>query len=281
MSGGDWFRPDWLSDAVRSLTPTVPGPLTDAMRQVVDLFGFAPAVVAKEVIDAATSRLVDRELDLRFGETEVHLVLRALRLARPPVGLMLGQLGDIEVEADDLAWSGGRLARFSASVRNIHVQPGTTPTLVAAPVRLSATLDQEEIDAVVADRTDVARIELTAEGTVRAALAVRSEWGHVDLSPRVEGRVLVLQPTGVVLRGWDRLSGIARRLPPLRIRLPEVLVGAHVTGVEVVEGTLVVHAVLDEWREPIDAGQLEQLVRRIQRFTGDLLDIPKASTTEP
>jgi hypothetical protein len=34
--------------------------------------------------------------------------------------------------------------------------------------------------------------------------------------------------------------------------------------------------VLEEWREPVTAGQLEQLVRRVQRFTGPLLDIPRA-----
>lgn len=276
MSGGDWFRPDWWSDAMRSWTPAMPAPLTDAMRQVVELFGFAPAVVAKEVVDAATSRLVGRHLDLRFGEAEVGLELRSLRLARPPVGLALGQLGEVVVEADDVVWPGGRLAALRLAACNVHVQPGPPPTLVAAPVRVAATLDQVALDQVVAERTELASVTLSGDGAVRASLAARPGWGHVDLVARVEGPALVLQPDAVVVRGWNRLSAVARRLPPIRIHLPEVLAGAHVTGVEVQEGRLVVHAVLEEWREPVSASQLEQVVRRIQRFTGPLLDIPQA-----
>jgi hypothetical protein len=157
----------------------------------------------------------------------------------------------------------------------VHVQPGSPPTVVAAPVRVEATFDQAAVDEAVAEHTELATVELTGDGRVRAALAQRSGWGHIDLVPRVEGPNLVLQPDAVVVRGWDRLSGLARRLPPVRIRLPEVLAGAHVSGVAVAPGRLVVHAVLEEWREPVTAGQLDQLVRRVQRFTGTLLEIPR------
>ncbi|MGH2685969.1 MAG: hypothetical protein ACRDJP_10945, partial [Actinomycetota bacterium] len=113
---------------------------------------------------------------------------------------------------------------------------------------------------------------------VRAALPGRREWGHVDLVPVVDGRTVVLEPRELVVRGWSRLSPLARRLPRLRLRLPALAEGAHVTSIDVGEGHLLVEAVVEEWREELSPGQLEQVVRRIQRFEGGLLDLPRAVT---
>jgi hypothetical protein len=61
----------------------------------------------------------------------------------------------------------------------------------------------------------------------------------------------------------------------VRFGLPEALSGRRLTDIEIEDGTVVVRAVVDEWREPFSPGQLEQVVRRIQRFRGPLLDIPR------
>lgn len=275
MSGGDWLRPDWFLDAVRAWTPeaVVPSSFAQLVQQAADLFGFAPAVIARELIDAATSRLVGRRATLRAGDRDVGLVLRSLRMSRPPVGLMVGQLGDVELEAEDVQVGDLRLDHLRLQVRNVHVQPGPPVTIVGAPITGRAAIGPEVVRSALATRTDRVEIELVA-GAARAYLVGRRDWGHVDVVPRIDGRTLVLEPAEVVVRRWDRLSPLARRLPPLRLALPELPDTLHLTGVTVEDGRLIVDGVYEEWRAQLAPQQLEELVRRIRRFEGGSLTIP-------
>jgi hypothetical protein len=277
MSGGEWPGRDWLRETVGDWALPLPAPpFSQAVRQVVDLFGFAPATVAREVVEKTGSRLIGRMLDLRFGPTEVRLVLTAFRLLKPPVGILVGQLGDVLVDARDVRWHGAEVARLRIVARNVHIQPGPTTILVTAPVRFEAWLDQQTVDGIVARTTGRVVVELTDEGTARARLPQRPGWGHVDLVPAVEGRTLVLRPSAVAFGAADRARRLVKMLPPLRFTLPEGLEGSHLSKVEVSEGHLVVHGLVDEWREPLTPGQLNQLVRRIERFAGTVLQIPRS-----
>jgi hypothetical protein len=275
MSGGDWLRPDWFRSAMRAWTPAamVPAPVAAAMRQVVEQFGLAPAMVGKQLIDSAASRLVGREATIHAGDTEVTLVLRRLRLVRPPVGLMIGQVGDVEIEAEDVATGALRVRGLHLDVRNLHVQPGATATVVAAPIRVRAVIDGAVLLEALAERTRRVEIELGADGTARAYLAGRRTWGHVELVPHFERGALVLAPTRIVLRDRDVLSSLARRVPPLRLVMPELAAGLHIVGVAVEDGGLVVDAVYEEWRREVTPEDVEQLLRRIERFDGGVLDV--------
>jgi hypothetical protein len=258
---------------MRAWTPAsmIPAPLTQAMRQVVDVFGFPPALVAKEIIEAATSRLVGRSITVQADGRDVTLVLRLLRLVRPPVGLVVGQLGDVEMEADDVEGPDIRISHLRLHVGNVHVQPGlTASTLVAAPIRARAVISQGEIENAIARRSSRVEVDLR-DGSARAYLAGRREWGHVDVVPRIEGRTLLLEPDAVSVRRWDRLSVLARRLPPLRVALPRTAADVHVTDVTVEQGRVVVDGVYEEWRQEVTPVQLDQLVRRVQRFDGGVL----------
>jgi len=262
---------------MRSWTPpAVSGPVGDAVRQVMDPFGFAPGTVAKNLAEAIASRLLGRDLEIRFGAAQIELVLRSLRMTPSPLGIVIGQLGDVEVEVDDVRSGDLRLAHVRITARNMHIQPGPPPVLVAAPVWIEATVDQSAVDGVVARRSARAEVELTGEGTAKAGLLGRRRWGHVDLVPKVEGHTLALDPTSVTLRG-RRLTGLARMLPRFRIPLPEQLAKHHVSEVNVADGTVVVRALLEEWREPLTAGQLDQIAARIRRFTGRVLDLPRTA----
>ena len=246
----------------------------NASRQVAEQFGLAPAVITKRLLESATARLVGRQVTFRGTGGDVTLVLRLLRLVRPPVALMIGQVGDVEIDADDVQTPTMRIRRLHLDVRNLHLQPGpTSTTVVAAPIRARAVLDAAMVSTMVADRTTRAEIELRADGPARAYVTGRRAWGHVDLVPRLEGASLVLAPSDIVVRGSNRLSGIAGRLPPLRVALPEVAAGVHLAGVTVEDGQLVVEAVYEEFRREFAAEDFEQLRRRIERFEGGLLDI--------
>jgi hypothetical protein len=272
---GDWLRPEWWRDAMRVWTPSadLSSPFAAAMRQVVDQFGLAPAMVGKQLIEAAASRLVGRELTIQAGGSAATFVLSLLRFVRPPVGLMIGQVGDVEIEAEDVTTSAVRLTHLRLEVCNVHVQPGPTATVVAAPIRIRAVVDQRTLADALARRTNRVEIELRASGTARVYLAGHRGLGHVDVRPGVERRALLLAPTGIVLGQWDGLSRLVRRLPPLRLPLPELPSGVHVSGVTVEGDHLVVFAVYEEWRREVTPEDLDRLMRRIERFDGGVLDI--------
>ena len=279
---GDWLAPSWLRDAMSAWTPpSIPNPLADSVRQVVDLFGFAPAAIAKEVVDAAGTRLVGQAVQLRFGELQVTCIVRAMRLQRPPLGLMVGQLGDVDIVLQDVRWDDRRVAWLRIEARNVHIQPGAPAELVVAPVRAEATIDQETVDEVVQRTAPRVRVELVDDGegigVARATLANRPHWGHVDLTPRVEGDVLVLRPATVSVRGAMVSARLVHRIPALRFPLPEALAVGHVTDVVVDDGSVRVRGVLDEWREPLAPRQLDQVVRRITSFAGPVLDLPRTA----
>jgi hypothetical protein len=273
-TGGDWLRPDWFRSAMRAWTPpAMPAPVAAAMRQVVEQFGLAPATVAHKVIDAAASRLVGRETTLHAGATEVTLILQVLRLAEAPVNLMIGQVGDVEVEAEDVSTSALRISHLWMEARNVHVQPGKPAAVVAAPIKIRAVIAQAVLVDALAQRTQRVEIELLHGGTARAHLAGHRTLGYLDLVPSVEGRALVLTPSTIVVRGSDRLASLAPRLPRIRLPLLKLPPALHVTDVIAEDGQLVVDAVYEEWRTEVSPDDVEKLLKRIERYDGGILDI--------
>jgi hypothetical protein len=276
MSSGDWLRPDRLADAVRAWTPggLLPPSMTQAMRPIVELFGFAPATLAQDLIESAASRLVGRPLTLQSGATEIALVLRRLQLERAPLGLAIGQLGDVGIEADDVVVGDVRIAHLRLGVRNVHVQPGvTTATIVAAPIQVRAILDQEVVATAVARRTPHVEVELCTADRARARLRAHPEWGSVDLTPRIDGRTLVLDPARATLRRWD-LTALARRLPAIRFALPDAIAAARVTAVHVEDGQLVIDGTYEEWRAEVGPTELDDLRRRVKLYDHGPLRVP-------
>ena len=270
-------RPQWLIDAMSMWSPTsyMPQALTDAMRPVAELFGFAPAAVVKDLIDSVAARLSGRRLTLQLGDHEVTLVLRTLQLERPPVGLVVGQVGDVRIEADDVSVGGSRITHVVLDAHNVHLQPGVdSATIVAAPIHVRASLDPDTLRAHVADRVRRFELELRDSGG-RAYIAGRRSLGHVDFAPRVEGRTLLLQPVDALMWRWE-IGSLVRRLPALRFALPTGLEAAHITGVGVQDGQLIVAGVYEEWRSTFTAQEFDGLRRRIDRYDGTPLRMPRS-----
>jgi hypothetical protein len=275
MTTSDW--PAWLAEAARSWHPAslVSPQMINAMRPVADLFGFRPAVIGKELLDAAASRLVGRRLTIVAGDQEITLVVRSLQVDRAPIGLTIGQLGDLHVEAEDVLLSGGvRIGHLGLDVRNLHVQPTSKgATVVAAPIRWRAVLDQDVITNEVARLASKVEVELGDAGTARVYRAGRRSWGHVDVVPRVDGRTLVLDPTSVGFWRFN-LKALGKRLRVCRFELPEELAFVHITNVDIEDRHVVVEGVYEEWRTTITARQVEELLRRIHRHDGSTLHVP-------
>ena len=279
---GDWLNPAWLRDAIGGWKPPTlpagaPEPVAAGMRQVADLFGFAPAGVARDVIEAANTRLAGREVRLLFGDLHVTSTVRTIRLQRPPLGLMIGQLGDVEIVVEDVRWAGRRIAWLRIDARNVHIQPGNPAMVVTAPVYVEAKVDQATVDEVVALTAPRTHVELL-DGAARATIKGRPQWGWIDLVPHCEGDVLALRPATIAMWGTAVPDAILRHLPVLRFPLPEALAVGHVSSVAVERGAVRVRGVLDEWREPLGARQLDQVVRRITTFAGPELVLPRTSS---
>jgi hypothetical protein len=278
VSSGDWLRPDWLVNAMRAWTPSamVPPAMAQAMRPVAELFGFAPAILGKELIEAAASHLVGQSVTISIGDEEVTLVPTRLQLERAPIGLMIGQLGDVELEADDVVIGGVHIAHLRLDARNLHVQPGVKEaTVVAAPVVARAVLDQGLVAEAVSSRTRRVEVDLEGTGRARAYIAGRRGWGYVDVVPRISGRTLELAPADAKVRRWS-LTSVARRLPKLRFGLSGAHSTAYITGVAVEDGRVVVDGVYPEWRLQVTPQQLDDLLRRINRYDGGVLRVPHA-----
>jgi hypothetical protein len=228
-----------------------------------------PITALESLLRAGGRRLAGRQLTVPGTDGALRLRLTALRLDPEPLGLAIGQLGDVTVEAADLLWRDIPFRRAVLVARNVHVRPQPVPTAVAAPVTLDIVLDA----AVVRDRVAVARPALHLEvhrsddaPLARARWARRPSWGWVDLQPEITAAALLLRPTTVSIRGRSRrLPGW---LPAVRIRLPRLPRGLRLRDVTLPDdedGAVVLHLATDEWREAVPPRRLNALLARVQR----------------
>ncbi len=249
--------PQWSSPAVK-----LPEAIAESMSRLVDVFGFSPAGFLHNLVSASSAGLVGREIETTIGDDRVSFVLESLRVDPPQYGPLVGQFGTVDVRVRQLHWRDRRIGRLRICAENVHVQPGVPSTLVAAPVALTATVDQTEIAALVsATRPGV--VVTLAEGGASAALAGREHWGHVEIVPTLHDDKVGLTPVAVVLRG-RRLDRLGRLMPAAELRLPAAPRNGRYAGIRVEGDQLCIDIVVDEWREPLQTSQLQDFDRRLR-----------------
>ena len=225
-----------------------------------------PVAALESLLRAAGRRLAGRRLTVPGTGRALRLRLTALRLDPEPLGLAVGQLGDVTVEATDVVW---RTITFRSAVlvaRNVHVRPQPVPTAVAAPVTLDLALDPIAVCERLAATHPELRLSIHRDAPhARAHWARRPEWGWVGLKPEITSTALLLRPTAVSVRGRSR--ALPLWLPTVRIRLPQLPRGLRLRDVEVTDApAIVLHLGTDEWREPVPPRRLTALLTRLQRF---------------
>ncbi len=277
MSWTDWTSGDWLGKWMPQWTPPttrVPDAITEKMSRLIDVFGFSPAGFLNNVVSTAAVSLVGRQLETRIGGEEVRFVLDALRVEPTRYGPLVGQFGVVEAEVHDARWRDRRVARLRVRAGNVHIQPEVPTMLVAAPVELSATLDQAEVASLVSKARPGVVVTL-ADGIATAAMEGRERWGHIEIAPELRGDTVRLQPVALVVRG-RRLHSLARLIPGVEFRLPAAPHNGRFDRVVVEGGRLLIDAVVDEWREPLQPTQLQDLERRLRRSGGGLFLLQRA-----
>jgi hypothetical protein len=277
VSGGrvmnsDWLRPEWAFGPWPQAAAQAFEALQKAARVATpDGWPVGPAAGIQSVAAAARTGLVGRPVTLRFGSTDVRLVLTDLVVQPDPVGAAFGQFDDVRLSARDVKWDGGQLNQLVVVCKNVHLRLGTTLTLVAAPIHVEITVDQSALDGWLTHRSDRVALRLGDDDTVRVELTGHSGLG-VEVHPSVEGDVVRLAPSSLV--GFGRRFKLTRRLPVVRLRLPRLPPGLRITGLAVSGCELRAFGAFDEWREPLSATQLVDLARRL-RHPGARVEVPR------
>jgi len=191
---GRAFQPPfgaWWIDPARLLPPGLP---------------VAPVAALESLLRAAGRRLAGRHLTVPGTGGALRLRLTALRIDPEPVGLTIGQLGEVTVEATEVVWRDLTFRRAVLVARNVHVRPQPVPTAVAAPVVLDVVVDPAVLRERLAARHPQLRLEVHGDVPhARAHWARRPEWGWVGLRPEVTSAALLLRPTTVSVRDDQRL----------------------------------------------------------------------------
>jgi len=273
----DWLDGTVLRDNLSRFRASA-APLAESvaagLAAMADVFGFSPGSVLREVLGAIASKLVGRDLEVRVGDVSVSFVLREFRADPRPLGPPIGQLGDIAIDADDVRWEENHVDEIHVVARNVHIQPSSVNVLVAAPVDIEVVLGQPAVDEILRRRAPRTTIAL-GSATGMAALAGRPGLGSVEVTPSIDGGTVTLHATGLRLgRSPTLRTRLLERVPGLHLPLP-LPAGMRIAEITIRDGRLVARGTLREWREPVTAAQLDDVVRRIRTLRQRTLELPR------
>jgi hypothetical protein len=278
-SWSDWVSGDWLrrrmpsgpsmplfNESFGAMTRLFSGALAPAVAVSPVL---SPPVMVERLLDVLRVRLIGRLISVVTARAEISLVLSDLRIGPSPLELALGHLGDVSASARDVAWGGRSIDTISLVFRNVHVRPGPEPTLIVAPVEVSATVGQASLDGWL--RGTRQTVITLGNDTITVARRGQERWGCIEVEPHVGGSELRFVPTAISIR--SRRFGVPRRTPvAFTVGLPPLPRGLVVTGAAVRDRQILLTGIIPEIREPMDPSQLQQLDRLARRGT-DRFDV--------
>ncbi|MGH3525028.1 MAG: hypothetical protein ACRDU4_19905, partial [Mycobacterium sp.] len=212
--------------------------------------------------------LVGREIVARVGGHDVTLTITEFDSPLDPRGLAVGQLGEVRLTGRNMRWDQHRFDGATVVLHNVHLRPGVSPLLVAAPVELSLALPAEVIDGVLRQAVPRLRGELRADGTARLHLVRRPAWGSLEVDVESVGPTLWLKPRALITR--RRRWALPPRVPAYPVHLPDLPRGLLVTGVSLGADSLRLSSLLPEWRMELPLRNLEDIITRLSQRAGAL-----------
>lgn len=274
----DWIGGKFFREGMSMWRDSLPlaASYTRGVGQLADMFGFTPSAMLREIVSTARRQLTGRSVEFDVGTSSVSLVLQDLRVDSTSMGPALGQLGNVELDAVDLLWEDIEVERVVARLRNVHVQPGTTPVLVAAPIEFELWLSEMTVQQLTQASRIGQKVEIELgedEASVRLLRGRRLGNIAVTLEPGPHHVNLVV--TNVHAADRVRIRRGLGAVPRLRIGLPPVLQN-RVHAVDIEDGRVVLRGHVAEWREPIGLAEIEQLVDRLGSFRGGVIEVPRA-----
>ena len=214
-----------------------------------------PADAFAPIIDAIRARLHGRQRTLRVGDRDIKFVLVDVTIDGSELLRSVGQYGEVHLTARDVEWDGGRVERLAIHAHNVHVRPGTSPVLVAAPIKLEAHLTQAQLSAWCARLAPRLRLRFN-DDVPQFQLAGRVPWARLDVSLLASCQAVRVVPRAVRL-GSCR---IGLRLPghsiPVRWLPPDHLL----TEIEVNTSEIILRGLRTEWQLPVTTSDIQKLV---------------------
>jgi hypothetical protein len=213
-------------------------------------------------------------MTFRIGAAALTMTVVDLDVGTTPMGLMIGQYKDVQVVAERVSWGAKRLRRLTVRCRNVHIRPGLTSTLVAAPIEIEAVLGHEDLADWTNERLRHLSLRIGTDSIARVAIARHHQMGYVEVTPSLDGSAIRMVPTGLFVLGrrWA-----LRRLPAPRLAPKGLPANLSLRAVEVGPEELSIHATVDEWREPLSLARLGKLAGRLRAAKGSV-DVPLAET---
>lgn len=220
-----------------------------------------PVGALERLLRAAGRRLAGRRVTVPGTGGRLSLLLESISVDPDPVGVALGQLGDLRLVASDLRWRDLECHRAVLVCRNVHVRPFPAPVAVAAPVTLELAVTPEVLGRTLAATHPQLGLEPAGPERVRLRWTRHPAWGSLTVSAEVSGEAVVVRPRTLQLRG--RRIPLPGWAPTRRIALPALPRGLRLREVTAGDEEIVLHLVADEWREQVPASRLDRLLKRL------------------
>jgi len=222
-----------------------------------------PAALAGDsfaaLIEAARSWLIGKKRMVSLAGQDLTLVLEDLSVEGPDLARAIGQYGQVTLRARDVEWAAYRFERTEVRARNVHLRPGTKPTLVAAPVLFEAFVSASAASAWLA--TVSPGLELVMQAGVPQVGLVGAPWVRLEVAAGAGGQSIRIQPRALYLLDW-RVSVPA---PTFDVPLPPLpLDDLILTSVDPAPGGFLIRGILPEWQRSLSRDDLDRLLATIR-----------------
>lgn len=210
------------------------------------------------VVDAARGWLIGKKRTFGLWGQDLTLVLEDISVEGPELARAIGQYGQTRICARDVEWDAYRFERLEIRARNVHMRPGTRPTLVAAPVLCEAFVSAPAASRWLA--TVSPRLELAMRAGVPQVGLVGAPWLRLEVEAGAGGKSIRVVPRA--LHVLDRR--VPLRVPAFDVPLPPLPVDVMLTSVEPAPGGFVIRGVLPEWQRSVSRSDLDHLLAAIR-----------------
>ncbi len=218
------------------------------------------------LVDAASTWLIGKKRTFRFPEGDLTMVLVDISVEGSDLARIIGQYGQVRILARDVEWGGYQFERMEIRVRNVHLRPGSRPTLVAAPVHCEGFMPAAAASRWLASISS--QLELVLTDGVPQVGVLGAPWARLEVQADGGGRSVHIRPRALRL-GDLRLSLWS---PTFTVDLPMLPGGAMLTSVEAAAGGFVMRGTLGEWQRSLSREGVERLLAGM-RAGKDRLDL--------
>lgn len=213
------------------------------------------------VVDAARARLVGKKQTFRFAGRDMTMTLSDISVDGADLAKVVGQYGTVRIYALDVHWGPYHLERLEIRAQNMHLRPGTRPTLVAAPVFSEAFISASAASRWLAGVSPW--LELVLQAGVPQVGVAGMPWLRLEMETGAEGRSIRLRPRALHL--FERRLSLPA--PAFHVSVPDLPDSFMLTSVEPAPGGFLVRGLLSDWKRSLSRDTVERLLTGMRAGT--------------